>query len=77
MAKTILGRSGWPPERKTTPIRHTDTRTDYSNLAIAPTRSEVNKVGPQSDGSWVLGPHLYFDCNGRLLESDRSQYLLM
>ena len=40
-----------------------------------PVKTAVNKVGPQSDGSWVLGPHLYFDCNGRLLESDRSQYL--
>lgn len=38
-------------------------------------KTAVNKVGPQADGTWVLGPSLYFSQKGELIDSDSSQYI--
>lgn len=40
-----------------------------------PVKYAVEHVGPQSDGSWVLGPSLYFDGDGKKQDSDESKYV--
>jgi hypothetical protein len=40
-----------------------------------PQKKAVAEIGPQDDGSWVLGPSLYFSQNGALLDVDDCSYL--
>ena len=37
----------------------------------------VEHVGPQGNGSWVLGPSLFFSCMGQQLEPEESIYQCM
>ena len=39
-----------------------------------PVKHSVERVGPQSDGSWVLGPSLFFNREGELLQPEESTY---
>ena len=39
-----------------------------------PVKHSVERVGPQSDGSWVLGPSLFFNREGELLQPEESMY---
>ena len=39
-----------------------------------PVKHAVERVGPQADGSWVLGPSLFFNRQGTLLNPDESMY---
>ena len=39
-----------------------------------PIKHAVERVGPQADGSWVLGPSLFFNRQGALLDPDESMY---
>lgn len=40
-----------------------------------PVKRAVERVGPQGDGSWVLGPSLFFNRMGQLLEPEESMYV--
>ena len=37
-----------------------------------PVKYAVERVGPQGDGSWVLGPALFFNRRGELLDPEES-----
>ncbi len=39
-----------------------------------PTKDAVEYVGPQSDGSWVLGPKLFIDSQGSIQDPSESKY---
>ena len=39
-----------------------------------PVKIAVENVGPQKDGTWVLGPYLFCDKSGTLLIPDESKY---
>ena len=39
-----------------------------------PVKTAVEHVGPQEDGTWVLGPSLFFDKYGSLLDPEDSKY---
>ena len=43
-------------------------------MGILPVKTAVEHVGPQEDGTWVLGPSLFFDKFGTLLDPDESKY---
>ncbi len=44
------------------------------NLRRLPHKKAVHTVGPQQDGYWVLGPSLYFNDGGELVDADNSDY---
>lgn len=39
-----------------------------------PVKKAVAEIGPQEDGSWVLGPSLYFSRSGDILDLDSCRY---
>ncbi len=39
-----------------------------------PVKHAVEKVGPQSDGSWVLSPSVHINTDGELIDADHSKY---
>lgn len=41
-----------------------------------PVKHAVEKVGPQSDGSWVLSPSVHINTDGELIDADHSQVYL-
>ena len=44
------------------------------NAGKLPVKTAVNHVGPQPDGSWVLGPTLFISKKGTLEDPDDSKY---
>lgn len=40
-----------------------------------PILKAVEKVGKQNDGTWVLGPDVYIDAYGTLLDPNQSKYV--
>ncbi len=38
-----------------------------------PVKHAVEHVGPQADGTWVLGPNLFFDSEGILQDPNQSK----
>lgn len=45
------------------------------NSGKLPVKSAVSKVGPQADKTWVLGPTLYFNEDGKVIDAESCQYV--
>ena len=45
------------------------------NAGRLPTKKAVQKVGPQEDGTWVLGPDIYINPEGEIIDPSQSQYM--
>ena len=45
------------------------------NVGRLPTKKAVQKVGPQEDGTWVLGPDIYINPEGEIIDPSQSQYM--
>ena len=45
------------------------------NSGKLPVKSAVSKVGPQADKTWVLGPSLYFNEDGEVIDAESCQHV--